>query len=258
MPIKVYRDIQLTEGVEIIDGGTDKETYRVKDDLWCIPVKSQNVPDFKGIYFCYPTYESGKWFNPAEVDETSPLYNIVNSTIFCMGSEEYAQTIRAAGFPQAVSVQSYNGDIWEINGKSYGVSVNTYPYGAMAGFVIALEKDGAEFLRIGVGRSDISGLMLFPLVQAQYDESGAMTGFNLTHYGLKKNNADGKYMLSITASGYYTLPSEVYDDLLKDIVEAQPSDEIPKNTVRIYKDIVLMNGAKIYLPDGTEYEISEN
>lgn len=215
--------------------------YKIKNDLWFYPVQSQNISDFEGFYFVYPAnfndLQQNVEFDPAAVDESSPFYGIVNSTMFCFG-ETKANELKNAGFKRVYDAEQFGGDIWRINGYE-------------SSFTFAVRANGVQiYLTIGVLEQSFTqdasiSWESVAIPTAPYlpvEENGEIVrycGGNREIVAAK----GGKYKVVGGSSFDCDVSSEVYKKVWKEVIEAPP--EIPKG-LRIYKNIILINGTQIY------------
>lgn len=228
--------------------------YKVKNNLWFYPVVSQNVPSFNGFYFPFPTNEmpSVTITDPSVYDEISQLYGYVNSTIFCT-SDYDVEVYKATGFKNVINGTAFNDDAWEMNGHSYKVHFQTLPQGWDSGFGWGFTLgcgDNDYWENFGSAPLGGGGIVIFAPSAKESNSEGEITKYYSRRYTLTKN--DSGFQMSAINTNNYNLQSDRYIWLWKDVVEAPP--EAPKG-IRIYKDIILMNGAKIYNEDGTEYTV---
>lgn len=225
--------------------------YEVKKGLWFYPVKSQNVPSFDGFYFPYPAnfieFQQKGEFDPSAVDEDSPFYSIVNSTMFCL-SDAKVNELKNAGFNHVYNAAKFKDDIWVINGYE---SAFTYMTG-WNGNTYYTKIDILEQSFIQPGGISWESIMMPVAPYVPVEENGDIVKYQGSTGEIVASSAqDGRYKVIGFSSFNCSVGSEVYKNVWKDVIDAavQPSDEIPKNTVRIYKDIFLMNGAKILNED---------
>ncbi len=225
--------------------------YKVKDDLWFYPVQSKNNPDFNGFYFQYPSLHPGE-FVPNDIHEGSPYYGFVNSTIFCV-NQTYVDKMKSLGFNRVVNINDFQDDIWQLNNNVYTVKLQLrqQAWASQFGYVFSLSFNGYDFFETlgNFPQSGIGGVAIYAPSIPNYS-NGEITGYSANKFTLFEKGTDGIVVASPTFSSFYSLTSERYIKLWKDVIEAPP--ETPKDTIRIYKNIYLQNGAKI-----TEIENSE-
>ena len=246
-------------GEKILEYVPQNKRDEIENGLWFLPVKSKNVPSFDGIYYSNPANHD---FDALGEVNSLP-YSILNSTIFCFGGED-TNKIKNLGFKNAVDGTSFNGDVWEINSMTCTVTTWENQGGGQAGYFSGIRLSFDTFsvgYSISLGSRPVSvknfGLV-FTIPSNKWYKNNELVGYFSSPTIFNFGNYDGSYYHKLgELDTYYSLTDEAYVRFWKDIIEA-PSNadspsEVPKNTIRIYKNIVLMNGAKILNEDGTEY-----
>lgn len=222
-----------------------------EDSLWFLPVKSRDVPSFKGIYYSNPFTSVVSSGNVSELP-----YSVLNSTIFCFGSEE-TNKIKNMGFKNAVDSTIFDGDTWEVNGMTCTVEAFINRGGGQAGFFTGIRLTFDTFsigysMSLGFSKPSENRFgLVFTIPSFENYKNDELIGYYDPTIKFSFGDYDGTYYKVSGLTTFYNLTDEAYVRFWKDIIEA-PS-EVPKNTVRIYKNLVLMNGAKILNEDGSEY-----
>lgn len=162
-----------------------------------------------------------------------------------------------------INAESLNGQ-WIVRGKEYSVQ---YMEGigydtnirALRLYNLAIENATFSFF-VGFGSvshySDNSGQilgMLFPIIFKKVDDEGNITGAEARYYTIKEWS-DGYYSVVSAGTAPYqkgdiALGSESYS-LISDIMN-DPIVTDYEDSLLIYKNVYLMNGAKIFNEDGT-------
>ena len=271
--IKTYKDIFLMGGAKIlIDKKTEnlKEAHRIRNDLWKLPCEvdgAEVAPNADGtrrpvekIFFQYPYKRLGiAQFNKA--DEITDN-EFVNCTFFSDYAYPGAMRDRYK-FPNCVRVD-WRGtwkikDVENIQGSIYkgeNVSLYTeywgeekqitlYYYGLkrpndteihpiavwISGrYVLGSPYVGVGSLLVPVSQTMLHGTHFFNISSS----ASTVTPFYSFEINLEYNDVDG-----------------FYNWLFNGVFNAEEET----TRLKIYKDIILMNGAKIYNEDGTEYTI---
>lgn len=244
-------------GEKILEYVPQNKRDEIENGLWFLPVKSKNVPSFEGIYYSNPFVNIDSSGNVSELP-----YSVLNSTVFCFGSEETNET-KNLGFKNAVDCTSFNEDVWEINGMTCTVAVSENQGGGQAGYFTGIRLTFDTFsigYSISLGFSKPSkntfGLV-FTIPSFENYKNDELIGYYDPTIKFAFGGYDGTYSNRAGLTTYYSLTDEAYVRFWKDIIEApynaDSQTEVPKNTIRIYKNITLMNGAKILNEDGSEY-----
>lgn len=217
--------------------------YKIKNDLWFYPVQSQKHSDFNGFYFLYPEnfydlQQKGE-FDPSTVDETSPFYGVVNSTMFCLGDTKVNE-LKKAGFKHVYNAEKFEGDVWSINGYEGAFTYQTGISGIHIYVVIGvLEQSFTQ--ASGVSWESV----IMPVAPSvPIEENGVIVSYQGGTVEIIASTVQEGYYQVAGGSGFNcAVSSEVYQKVWKDVIEAPP--EVPKNTIRVYKNIYLQNGAQV-------------
>ncbi len=223
--------------------------YKVKNDLWFCPVQSQKNPDFDGFYFLYPatmiTNNNSVKFNPKTLDEDSPYYAIINLTIFSFADK--VAELKNAGFKHVYDIEKFKGDIWQVNGFETEFSYNIYANGIHLHLVISVLQQSYTVADAGASGTSMLGADGVTIPAAPFypfKENEEITKYQGVFGGVTAlNKEDGLYRFGSNSSFFCYTNSEAYNKVWKYVLE--PQYEVPKDTIRVHKDIYLQNGAQI-------------
>ena len=232
----------------------EDKPYEVENGIWFFPVQSQKVPSFNGFYFPYPTQFPKNSFTISDAnDNTSIFYGFYNSTVFC-SSQEYADKYKTAGFKNAVDGSKFDGDIWQINGTAFNVVFRQDTYSNAT--ILGLENDDI-FVNLGnAPKGNGVGIFICAPYLPEY-ENGEITAYSTVQRGGMVMVGDTMFYMNSYAGVKYSVNGDAFISVWKSFTDAlsdeNSSSEEQKSGIRIYKNIVLMNGAKILNEDGTEH-----
>lgn len=238
-------------GEKILEYVPQNKRNEIENGLCFLPVTSINVPSFEKIYYSNPANPN---FDVSGEVGSLP-YSILNSTVFCFGGED-TNEIKELGFTNAVDCTSFNGDVWEINGRTCTVTTWENQGGGQAGYFSGIRLTFDTFsigYSISLGSRPASAKnfgLVFTIPSNEWYKNDELAGYFRSPTIFTFGNYDGTYYFKGgELNTYYNLTDEAYVRFWKDIIEAPT--EVLKNTIRIYKNVVLMNGAKILNEDGT-------
>lgn len=252
--------------------------------LLFLPVQSKLHPEFKGIYFTYPTkhiksVEHFIFVHINQILEKAPdLENYTKSTIFC-NDETAFKTIRAAGFEHACNILDFLDDTWIVNGIECSMTIlnglqgnfqiggRTYQWlvssvlysGTLAGDLI-VPQDLSGSMKYAY---NIRGAYYYGTTGEMYldDERRFISPQPMVSYYIWNNVLPGEAGSPATSPSTPIIPFEGSIKVYKNIILMNGAriingeEEPTESGISVDKNIVMMNGAKIFNENGTQYSI---
>lgn len=228
--------------------------YEIKEGLWFIPAKSKNVPSFEGIYVQRPyrIYPNSAQNPFTSINDMITIYPESETLKYCTlfaDSDESVNYYKQLGFERVYNIQNFENDEWEIVGlKSKYVSTKVngvmQPYGS-GNWLNVVAEDNENILITGANiirtthLTNYSGKYYAFFWSAPYpspDQPRALG--NTAIYAVYEKADQTKTPTGFClGSGIGTAEANEYT---YETLWASPTKKI-----KIYKNIVLMNGAKI-------------
>lgn len=236
-----------SDGNKILEYEPKKEATL---NLYYYPIQSKNHPNFNKIYFAFPQIDNSKTnnkiFTSANelIDFDNEMKLCKDCTIFCDG-QAITEWYKDKGFRKAVNAKDFIGDTWIMNGYELNVEWNPTSSAILARLsnndscIIAvfngLNKLDAQSMKVIVENQKNVGSMISMVRQGDVSFKVLNGGFN--PLSASSNNAFWNGVLPGKNGSPVIKVFDYYDQ------------------IKVYKNIVLMNGAKILNEDGTEYNI---
>lgn len=253
--------------------------------LLFLPVQSKLHPEFKGIYFTYPTKQissviGARFVHINQILEQAPdLENYTKSTIFCYYKEAY-QLIRAAGFEHACDVTDFQGDTWIVNGiecsmvgtraylkgdfqigeRTYDWTLSSILYSSTLGGDLIVPQDLSGSMRYIYNIRPSSNNHNEPRMFLDASRGGLAPQPMVSYY-IWNNVLPGEAGSPAISPSTPIIPFEGSIRVYKNIILMNGAriingeEETTESGIGLDKNIVMMNGAKIFNEDGTQYSI---
>lgn len=254
--------------LEYVPTKTDKtKPYEIKEGLWFIPVKSKNVPSFEGIYVqCpYHSWPSGitteVFTNLSDMISADPEAETLPQCTLFADSDEAVNFYKQLGFERVYNIQAFENDEWEIVGlKSDSVNVaiaaRREPFGLANELSVHVNDPpfGTSSNVLRSGKTDYYSKYFAFFWTAPYITNQERQVANAALYAVyeKADQTQTPIGFRLKGGGFgpgQTLNQYSYEALWGEYINPSPRTK----ELRIYKNIVLMNGAKILNEDGTEF-----